>query len=97
MASSNSLVSVIGADIRDHEVVIFDFSNTVHLDDSAAMVIERMIEIAAEENTEAIVMGLSGTVEKNLQALNILRRVPENCIVDTLDEAREVARGFLYD
>ena len=97
VASSNSLVSVIGADIRDHEVVIFDFSNTVHLDDSAAMVIERMIEIAAEENTEAIVMGLSGTVEKNLQALNILRRVPENCIVDTLDEAREVARGFLYD
>ena len=97
VASSNSLVSVIGADIRDHEVVIFDFSNAVHLDDSAAMVIERMIEIAAEENTEAIVMGLSGTVEKNLQALNILRRVPENCIVDTLDEAREVARGFLYD
>ncbi len=97
VASSNSLVSVIGPDIRDHEVVIFDFSNAVHLDDSAAMVIERMIEIAAEENTEAIVMGLSGAVEKNLQALNILRRVPENCIVDTLDEAREVARGFLYD
>ena len=97
VASSNSLVSVIGADIRDHEVVIFDFSGTIHIDDSAAMVVEQMIEIAAEENTKAIVMGLSGTVERNLNALDTLRGVPEDCIVDNLDEAREVARSFLFD
>ncbi len=97
VASSNSLVNVISADIRDHEVVIFDFSDTIYLDDSAAMVVEQMIDIAAEENTETIVMGLSGSVEKNLQALNILRRVPQDCIVENLDEAREVARSFLYD
>ena len=97
VASSNSLVNVISADIRDHEVVIFDFSDTLYLDDSAAMVVEQMIDIAAEENTETIVMGLSGSVERNLQALNTLRRVPQNCIVDNLDEAREVARSFLYD
>ena len=97
VASSNSLVSVIGADIRDHEVVIFDFSGTIHIDDSAAMVVEQMIEIAAEENTKAIVMGLSGTVERNLKALDTLRAVPEDCIVDNLDEAREVARSFLFD
>ena len=97
VASSNSLVSVIGADIRDHEVVIFDFSGTIHIDDSAAMVVEQMIEIAAEENTKAIVMGLSGTVERNLKALDTLRGVPEDCIVDNLDEAREVARSFLFD
>ena len=97
VASSNSLVNVISADIRDHEVVIFDFSDTIYLDDSAAMVVEQMIDIAAEENTETIVMGLSGSVKQNLQALNILRRVPQNCIVDNLDEAREVARSFLYD
>ena len=97
VASSNSLVNVISADIRDHEVVIFDFSDTIYLDDSAAMVVEQMIDIAAEENTETIVMGLSGSVKRNLQALNILRRVPQNCIVDNLDEAREVARSFLYD
>ena len=96
VASSNSLVNVIGADIRDHEVVIFDLSDTIHLDDSAAMVIEQMIEIAEEEDTKAIVMGLSGTVEKNIRSLDILRRVPEDCIVGNLDEAREVARKFLY-
>ena len=97
VASSNSLVSVIGADIRDHEAVIFDFSGTIHIDDCAAMVVEQMIEIAAEENTKAIVMGLSGTVERNLKALDTLRAVPEDCIVDNLDEAREVARSFLFD
>ena len=67
-------------------------SDTIHLDDSAAMVIEQMIEIAEEEDTKAIVMGLSGTVEKNIRSLDILRRVPEDCIVGNLDEAREVAR-----
>ena len=96
VASSNSLVNVIGADIRDHEVVIFDLSDTIHLDDSAAMVIEQMIEIAEEEDTKAIVMGLSGTVERNIRSLDILRRVPKDCIVGNLDEAREVARKFLY-
>ncbi len=30
------VVAVIGGDIKDHEVVIFDFSEAVHLDDSAA-------------------------------------------------------------
>ena len=39
VASSHKLVSVIGLDIREHEVVIFDFSDTVYIDDSAAMVI----------------------------------------------------------
>ena len=95
VASSSNLVSAIGAEIRDHEIVIFDFSDTIYLDDSAAMVVEQMIDIAAEENTDAIVLGLSGAVERNLRALNILHRVPHDRFVNTLDEAREAARGIL--
>ena len=96
VASSSNLVNTIGGDIRDHEVVIFDFSETLYMDDSAAMVVEQMIDIATEEDTESIVMGFAGSaVESNLQALNILAKVPEDRFVADLDGAREVARNIL--
>ena len=53
-------------------------------------------QCATEEDTESIVMGLSGSpVESNLQALNILAKVPEDRFVADLDGAREVARNIL--
>ena len=65
VASSHRLVAVIGADIKDHEVVIFDFSETIYLDDTAAMVINQLIDIAKKEHTETIIKGLSDPVAKN--------------------------------
>ena len=73
VASSHKLVEVIGADIKDHEVVIFDFSGATYLDDSAAMVIEQLIAVAAEARTGVIVMGLSGSVANTLHARSISR------------------------
>ncbi len=95
VASSHKLVGVISADIKDHEVVIFDFSDAIYLDDSAAMVIEQLMEVATKEQTEFIVMGLSGSVANTLQTLNILQQVPEDHLVATLDEARQVANELL--
>ena len=95
VASSSKLVSVIGLDIKEHEVVIFDFSDTAYIDDSAAMVIGQLLEIADESGTECIVMGLSDDVGKTLRSFDILENVPSLRIVQTLDEAREVARQSL--
>ena len=95
VASSHKLITVIGADIKDHEVVIFDFSGATHLDDSAAMVIDRLMEIATEERTEFILMGLSGNVSHILYTLGILHRVPGDRLVETLDEARATAGDIL--
>ena len=95
VASSNKLVGVISADIKDHEVVIFDFSEAAYLDDSAAMVIEQLMDVATGEQTEVIIMGLSGSVENTLQTLAILQRVPPEHVVETLDEARPVAKALL--
>ena len=63
--------------------------------DSAAMVVEQLMDVATSEGTEYIVMSLSGSVEETLSALGIIQRVPEAHIVNTLDEAREVAREML--
>ena len=95
VASSRKLVEVIGEDIKDHEIVIFDFSDTTYLDDSAAMVVERLMNVATEKQTEFVVMGLSETIADTLRTLNILQQVPVSRVVDTLDEARQVAYNFL--
>ena len=75
--------------------MIFDFTETAYMDDSAAMVVEQMIDVAMDEDTEPIVMGLSGPVERNLRALNTLHRVPTDRFVSNRDEAREVAEKIL--
>ncbi|MDE2728553.1 MAG: SulP family inorganic anion transporter [Gemmatimonadota bacterium] len=95
VASSKKLVGVISEDIKDHDVVIFDFSGATYIDDSAAMVVEQLMDVATSENTAFIVMSLSGYVEDTLSALGIIQRVPEAHIVETLDEAREVASKLL--
>ena len=95
VASSNKLTNTISEDIRDHEVVILDFSDTVYMDDSAALVVEQLIDTAIEEDTECIVMGLKGRNAATLHALDVLRHVPEEHFVETLDEARETARRIL--
>ena len=95
VASANKLINTISVDIRDHEAVILDFSDTVYVDDSAALVVEQMIDTAIAEDTECIIMGLRGEPAVSLQSLNVLQRVPEDHFVATLDEARETAKRIL--
>jgi SulP family sulfate permease len=95
VASAHKLVGVIGGDIAEHELVIFDFSGATFVDDSAAMLVEQLIEVAERSRTGVIVMGLKGKVAATMHGLDIFRRVPRDHIVGTLDEAREVAITLL--
>jgi len=95
VASSNKLIATLGADVRDHEVVIIDFSDTVYMDDSAAVVVEQLIDVAVEEDTECIVMGTGDLPIGSLQALDVLDRVPADRFVRDFDEARALAEQLL--
>ncbi len=95
VASSSKLIDTIGEDLREHEVVILDFTDTVYIDDSAALVVEQLIETSSNYNTRCIVMGLQGTPAQNLQGLNVLKGVPQDQIVEDRDEARAVAARLL--
>ena len=95
VASSNRMFSTISVDIRDHEVVILDFSQTDYMDDSAAFVVERLVDVAIEEDTECIVMGLGGAVGASLEKLDILRSVPKDRYVEDMDEAKAIAKRIL--
>ena len=95
VASSKKLVRTISLDIKDHEVVIFNFTEATYIDDSAAMVIKQLIDVATEEDTESIVIGLSGDVAETLDALDVLREVPPERVLENLDQAREAAKPLL--
>ena len=95
VASAQKLVRVIGPDIKDHEVVIFDFSGATYVDDSAAMLIRQLLDLAEEEETRCVVMGLAGPVAHTLRALDVLHGVPAAQVVATLDEARQTAQDLL--
>ena len=95
VTSSRSLVRTISMDLAEHELVVFDFSDATYIDDSAAMLVKQLIEIATDEKTPAIAMGPSGEVADTLSALDVLGGVPKERIVRDLDEARRVAREIL--
>lgn len=95
VASSNRLVQAIGPDVRDHEIVILDFSPTTYVDDSAALLMEQVISTAEEEGTRCIVMGLAEPVSGTLNSLNVFHSVPEGHFVSSMNEARDLAREML--
>ena len=95
VASSTKLINTISMDVRDHEVLILDFTDTVYMDDSAALVVEQLIDTAIDQGTGCIVMGLPGPPAVTLKVLNALRHVPEEHSVTNMDEAREATKRIL--
>ena len=95
VASSRELIWIARMDIRDHEIVIFDFSKTTRMDDSAALAMEHLVDSAAESDTECIVVHLSGGVARTLHSLDVFRRLPKDRFVGDMDEARKLARSLL--
>ena len=95
VASSHRLISTISRDISEHDVVIFDFSDTAYMDDSASLVVEELIDTALVEDTACIIMGLSGQPSITLRALNALQRIPADQFAVDIDAAREIAGRLL--
>lgn len=95
VASAGKMISTVSVDIRDHEVVILDFSETRFMDDSAALVVEQLIDSTIAENTGCIIVGLSGRPATVVDALDVLRHVPADRVVATMDQGREVAHRLL--
>ena len=95
VTSSRRLVKTISMDLKDHELVIFDFSEAAYIDDSAALLVKQLLDVATEEGIPVIAMGLSGDVADTLASLDVLRGMPEERIVADLDGARAVAKALL--
>ena len=95
VASAGTLSHVIGEDIREHEIVIFDFTPTEYMDDSTVMVIRQLVLSSYEEGKPCIVMGLSDDMAKTLNSLDALQEIDKANFVETLEEARQIANDYL--
>ena len=95
VSSSRKLIALIAADIRDHEVVIFDLSRATHVDDSAAHLLAQIIDRAKQTHTEIVVCGINDRIRGPLFAFDVLERIPDDRIVGTEKEARDLAWSLL--
>ncbi len=91
VASARELARSVGADIKDHEVAIFDFSDVTYMDDSAALVIEDLAEVSQTEAKGCVVVGLSGSAEGALRMFGIHDRIPPEHFVSDLETAKKLA------
>ena len=95
VASAHKLAVTIGGDIRDHDVVVFDFARASHLDDSAAMLIRQLLATAKRSDTDCILTGATGRAGAALDALGVLDLVSRDQTVPDIDAARPVALRLL--
>ncbi|MDE0406243.1 MAG: hypothetical protein OXN81_00130, partial [Alphaproteobacteria bacterium] len=68
-----------------------------YIDDSAAMVIEQLVDLAEAAGTSCIVAGLHGAAARTLNSLHCLHSVPEHRIVETREDARRLAERMLRE
>ena len=97
VSSSRKLIALIGADIRDHDVVIFDLSRATHIDDSAAHLLAQVIDRAKQTRTEIVVCGLNDSIRGPLFPFDVLDRIPDDRIAETEEEARALAWSLLTE
>ena len=96
VASARELVRIIGRDVDGYRIVIFDLSYTVYLDDTAAMLMGRLINSAMSRGThEFVIVGMSKDVADVMNSLRLLERVPKEDFAADLDEAKKIIKPML--
>lgn len=94
-ASARQLVQTLSSGLSAYRMAIFDLTDAAHIDTSAALAIESMLEAASEELEGIIVCGLSGDADDTLDRLGVLQPRQGLHQVDTRMEAIALATDLL--
>jgi SulP family sulfate permease len=86
-ASAREMVKNISAVTPAYHTIIFDFSDAAHIDTSAALAIDEIIEVLQSEHSRPFISGLSGQAEKTLKGLGVLGKLPPNSVFESRMEA----------
>ena len=96
VASAREVVRIVRQDISENSISIFDLSNTEYIDDTAAMIMGQLIDIATELATRRfIIVGLHEEVRHTLDSLRLLDAIPESHFAADLEEAKRIAIPML--
>jgi len=95
-ASARELVQRAGAAASGHDAIIYDFTSAAHIDTSAALAIDELLQTATEDTKGCFVAGLSGSAEKTLRSLGVLSKIPQEHIVQSRLEAMKLAGNLVF-
>ena len=97
VASAREINRILRPDIEGQQIVIFDLSRTIYVDDSAAAAIGELIKQATDIRSNVIVIsGLGGEMAKFLDSMGTLDRVPKENFAANMDEAKQIIRPLLH-
>ena len=98
VASAREVSRIVRPDIRGHQIVVFDMSRTVYLDDSASVIIGELVQIAmAQRSRTFIIAGLTDSVANTLHSMGLLDRVPKEYFAVDMEEAMQIVRPMLRE
>jgi SulP family sulfate permease len=83
--------------LHDHNALIMDFTDVPVLGVSSSLALEKMILDDVAKNNPVFIVGATGDVRKRLCKLGLLEVVPSERVVDTRQEALEMAGRLLAD
>ena len=98
VASAREVSRIVRPDIRGHQIVVFDMSRTVYVDDSASVIIGELVQIAmAQRSRTFIIAGLTDSVANTLHSMGLLDRVPKEQFAVDMEEAMDIVRSMLRE
>ena len=77
------------------KVRLAELFNATRVDDSAAHLLAQVIDRAKQTRTEIVVCGINDRIRGPLFAFDVLDRIPDDRIVETEKEARDLAWSLL--
>ena len=96
VASAREVSRIVRPDIRGQQIVVFDMSRTVYVDDSAAVIIGELIQIAMTQKSRTfIICGLTKDVDNTLNSMGLLDRVPKENFAADMEGAKQIIRPLL--
>jgi len=81
--------------VSEYEVLIIDLLDVPHIDGSAALALEQVIDHAIDQKRHVIIVGMTFSVARLLGRLGALNRIRESELIGTRAEAVKAAADFL--
>jgi SulP family sulfate permease len=81
--------------VSEYEVLIIDLLDVPHIDGSAALALEQVIDHAIDQKRHVIIVGMTFPVARLLGRLGALNRIRESELIGTRAEAVKAAADFL--
>ncbi|MFT6580331.1 MAG: SulP family sulfate permease [Alphaproteobacteria bacterium] len=94
-ASARELVQRTNTASFGHKTIIYDMTDAAHVDTSAALAIEGLLNAAIGDGVDCYVAGLSGGAADSLRTLGVLDAMPASHLSDTLLDAITAAGAHL--